>query len=220
MELMKSWINDDLGISRPVISFEADLANGFVFGEILSRHGLLGCNLSALSDSESPHAKTSNFTRLQQPLLDLGIRFNSKLANEIMTEKKGAAASLCYNLKVGLENAMPHGKPGAAKPVTRRGTAEPVLLGSTIKVRAAAATAPPPPCPPGPPPPPPPPGDFSPPPLPLPPPPPSSRRSRTARRSSASRRCSPSTLSRSSSTRCRTRSSSRSRSPSPSTRST
>ena len=118
----------ELLLSRPIYGFESDLANGFLFGEILQRHGLLG-SLEGMIDKDTPTAKIGNFTRLHQPLVDLGISFTSKVANEIMTEKKGAAANLAYQLKVGLQNA----KQGAGEPVVKRGTKEPVLLGSTIK---------------------------------------------------------------------------------------
>ena len=95
------------------------------------RHGLLPGHapLEALQDKESPNAKISNFGMVQQALLDLGVKFDSQIANSIMTEKKGVATNLCYQLRLGLQNAK-----GAGKPVTRRGVAEPVLMGSTIKV--------------------------------------------------------------------------------------
>ena len=107
------------------------MANGYLIGEILTRHGLLPGHapLDALLDKESPNAKISNFGLVQQALLDLGVKFDSNIANSIMTEKKGAATNLCYQLRLGLQNAK-----GAGKPVTRRGVAEPVLMGSTIKV--------------------------------------------------------------------------------------
>ena len=41
MELLRSWVNDELKLSRPVSSFEVDMANGYLIGEILVRHGLL-----------------------------------------------------------------------------------------------------------------------------------------------------------------------------------
>ena len=41
MELLRSWVNDDLQLSRHVNSFEKDMANGYLIGEILARHGLL-----------------------------------------------------------------------------------------------------------------------------------------------------------------------------------
>ena len=131
MELLRSWVNDELKLSRSVSSFEVDMANGYLIGEILVRHGLLPGHapLDALLDKESPNAKISNFGLVQQALLDLGVKFDSQIANSIMTEKKGVATNLCYQLRLGLQNAK-----GAGKPVTRRGVAEPVLMGSTIKV--------------------------------------------------------------------------------------
>ena len=129
MELLRSWLNDELRLSRPVSSFEGDMANGYLIGEILVRHGLLRSG-EVLGDRESPAAKISNFNQVQQPLLDLGVKFDSNIANSVMTEKKGVATNLCYQLRLGLQNAK-----GAGKPVTRRGVAEPVLLGSTIKER-------------------------------------------------------------------------------------
>ena len=130
MELLRSWVNDELKLSRSVSSFEVDMANGYLIGEILVRHGLLPGHapLEALQDKESPNAKISNFGMVQQALLDLGVKFDSQIANSIMTEKKGVATNLCYQLRLGLQNAK-----GAGKPVTRRGVAEPVLMGSTIK---------------------------------------------------------------------------------------
>ena len=40
-ELIRSWLNDDVGLSRQVGSFEDDLANGYLIGELLHRHALV-----------------------------------------------------------------------------------------------------------------------------------------------------------------------------------
>ena len=128
MELLRTWLNDDLGLSRPVDSFEADFANGYLIGEVLLRHGLLP-NADSLADKSTPMAMVTNFNLLQQPLLDLGVDFSSKVANAIMTEKKNVATNLCYQLKLGLENA----KDGGGRPVHRRGNSQQVLLGSTLR---------------------------------------------------------------------------------------
>lgn len=37
-ELILSWLNDELQLSRRVTSFEHDFTNGFLFGEILARY--------------------------------------------------------------------------------------------------------------------------------------------------------------------------------------
>jgi len=129
MELLKSWVNQTLPPScRPVEDFEGDLCNGYIFGQLLEEHGLLPPG-APLLDSEAPRDKVTNLTTVQQSLLDLGVKFNSKIANELMTETKGTAVNMCYQLKLGLENA----KSGGGKAVTRRGKQEPVLLGSTLK---------------------------------------------------------------------------------------
>ncbi len=104
------------------------MANGYLIGELLYSHGLLP-SMSGLLDKETPAAKVQNLTICQQPLLDLGVKFSSKIANELMTESKGTAVQLVYQLKLGLENA----KDGGGKPVHRRGRSQQVLLGSTLK---------------------------------------------------------------------------------------
>jgi hypothetical protein len=139
MELLRSWVNDDLQLSRHVNSFEKDMANGYLIGEILARHGLLR-SMDALQDKETPGAKVNNLTAVQQALLDIGVKYDSNIANSIMTEKKGAATNLCYQLRLGLQNAK-----GAGKPVTRRNVPEPVLMSSTIKARRRLAPPPRPP---------------------------------------------------------------------------
>ena len=98
MELLRSWVNDELKLSRSVSSFEVDMANGYLIGEILVRHGLLPGHapLEALQDKESPNAKISNFGMVQQALLDLGVKFDSQIANSIMTEKKGVATKKAH----------------------------------------------------------------------------------------------------------------------------
>lgn len=131
MEVLRAWL-DELGLSRQVVNFEEDLCNGYLLGEILHCYGMLP-TLDMLQDKDSPTAKVNNFTALQQPLLDLGLKFNSKIANEVMTERKGAAVNLCYQLKLGLENAKQGGGPNRIA-VVRRGKKEPVLLSATIEV--------------------------------------------------------------------------------------
>ena len=104
------------------------MANGYLLAELLDAHGLLPAG-SRVVDRENPSAKVQNLTSIQQPLLDLGVKFDSKIANELMTETKGTAVNMLYQMKLGIENA----KAGGAKPVVRRGRAEPVLLGATLK---------------------------------------------------------------------------------------
>ena len=130
MELLKAWANETLPSScRQIDHFEGDLCNGYLLGVLLDEHGLLPQG-TQLQDSEAPSVKVANLTAIQQPLLDLGVKFNSKLANDLMTETKGVGINMMYQLKLGLENAKTG---GGGKPVVRRGKKEAVLLGSTLK---------------------------------------------------------------------------------------
>jgi len=37
-ELILSWLNDEVQLSKKVTSFENDFANGYLFGELLSKY--------------------------------------------------------------------------------------------------------------------------------------------------------------------------------------
>ncbi|KAG8461563.1 hypothetical protein KFE25_001167 [Diacronema lutheri] len=104
MELLRSWLNDELRLSRPVRSFETDFRNGLLLGEILHRHGLLD-DLSAMSKGDGPHAMIKNFNTLQPALRKLNITLDSRVANQIMVEKPGVATNVVYQLKLALDNA-------------------------------------------------------------------------------------------------------------------
>ena len=90
MELLRTWLNDDLGLSRPVDSFEADFANGYLLGELLHRKGLLP-SLDGLVDRDTSGAKVENFKILLQPLRDLKVKFDSNMATKIMAGEAAVA---------------------------------------------------------------------------------------------------------------------------------
>lgn len=105
-ELLKSWVNS-LHVSSNVEEFERDLANGFCFGEILAHpdYDLLKTEeFSTFANNDSAEAKVSNFQHLAPVLRDLGIKFDSLIANQIMTEKHGVALRLLHQIKQSLQS--------------------------------------------------------------------------------------------------------------------
>ena len=64
------------------------------------------CNLQPdfehFDPSDHPDAMLNNFSRLQPTLSRLGIKLDSKRANGIMTQKRGAALRLLYDIKVAV----------------------------------------------------------------------------------------------------------------------
>ncbi|EOD14909.1 hypothetical protein EMIHUDRAFT_197559 [Emiliania huxleyi CCMP1516] len=83
-ELLRGWLNDDVGLSRQVGSFEDDLANGYLIGELLHRHAVMTDSaFGGFKDQQAGAAiaKIQNFRQVQQALVDLGVTFDSRLAN-------------------------------------------------------------------------------------------------------------------------------------------
>ena len=74
------------------------MASGYLFGEILSKLSLQPDFPSFQSDG-SPDAMINNFTRLHPTLKQLGVKFDSNVANALMREEKGTAAQLLYSIK-------------------------------------------------------------------------------------------------------------------------
>ncbi len=64
-ELLRRWINEEIKVSRPVKSFDSDFCNGYLFGEILSRYGLLEPQVLAtkFTNDDTPGCKLGNFTQ-------------------------------------------------------------------------------------------------------------------------------------------------------------
>jgi hypothetical protein len=52
-------------------------------------------------------ANMDNFFKLQTTLMNLKIKFDSKLINQIMKEERGAALRLLYQMKMALEKVYP-----------------------------------------------------------------------------------------------------------------
>jgi hypothetical protein len=100
-EILVRWIRDDVGIPQVSSDLEKECSNGFVIGKILNRYGLFP-ELDKLQNKATPEIKLSNFQRLLPALRALNIRFNSQLANELMTEERGAALNILLQLKSNL----------------------------------------------------------------------------------------------------------------------
>jgi hypothetical protein len=66
-ELLRRWINDEIKVSRSVKNFDSDFCNGYLFGEILSRYGLLEPQVfsTKFTNDDTPGCKLGNFTQVR-----------------------------------------------------------------------------------------------------------------------------------------------------------
>jgi hypothetical protein len=101
-EILLRWVREDIGISKVSSDLDKECANGIVFGKILHHYGLFP-EYEKMIHKSTPEAKLSNFQRLVPALKALSIRFNSQIANELMTEEHGVALKMLQQLKSQLD---------------------------------------------------------------------------------------------------------------------
>lgn len=101
-ELLANWINNELELSKHVDNFEKDFANGYLFGEILKRYNQQD-DFDEFSQNDNRDNKINNFVLLEPTFKNLKVKFNAKLIDNIMKEKRGAALGLLCQLKMALE---------------------------------------------------------------------------------------------------------------------
>ncbi|KXS16769.1 hypothetical protein M427DRAFT_30893 [Gonapodya prolifera JEL478] len=103
---LAQWINGDVHLSAsPITSDQLDaaFANGYLFAEILSRHGVGGDLLGEVANSSKPEVAIRNFTLLERILRErLGVKISSTFAFDIIHCKPGNAAKLLYQVKSAL----------------------------------------------------------------------------------------------------------------------
>lgn len=75
-----------------------DFASGFALGELLHKLQLQP-DFERFDGAGSPDALINNFTRLQPTLKALGVKFNSRTANALISGKRGAALKVLYDIK-------------------------------------------------------------------------------------------------------------------------
>lgn len=101
-QLLRTWLEEDVRVTRPCESFETDFANGALFAEVLVRLGALpdaGC----VSDAGAPAARVSNFAALAPALRSLGVALGTPLVRAIITEQRGAAMKLLHMIKSAVD---------------------------------------------------------------------------------------------------------------------
>lgn len=101
-DILRQWLNDELQLSRPVQSFERDLANGYLVGEILNKLGYLKNNVfhATFKDNKHPLTLVSNWGTIASTLDHINIRLSPHEASEVKEARAGAALRLVYQLKM------------------------------------------------------------------------------------------------------------------------
>ncbi|XP_054543895.1 sperm flagellar protein 2 isoform X2 [Talpa occidentalis] len=116
-EILCQWLNQEVKVSQTVSpkSFAKAFSSGYLIGEVLHKFELQD-DFSEFSESRNPSTKRSNFSRLEPTLHLLGVQFDQNMAQNIITEKPGAATKLLYQLYITLQKRKRGGPSGLEVP--------------------------------------------------------------------------------------------------------
>ncbi|XP_060092049.1 sperm flagellar protein 2-like [Heteronotia binoei] len=119
-DILCDWLNREVKLSRVVDqeSFPREFASGYLIGELLHKYELQD-DFDQFSQGRVANAKLNNFSRMEPTLQLLGVQFDQNVARNIMTEQRGAATKLVYQLYVALEKKKKAGLTGVAMDAMR-----------------------------------------------------------------------------------------------------
>jgi len=105
-EILATWLNEEVGLTRKVDEFEEDFSSGYLFGELLWKFNQQA-NFEEFSKKDAISHRLQNFEKLEPTLRNLNIKFDSKMVDKIMKRERGIALRLLYQLKMVLEKVYP-----------------------------------------------------------------------------------------------------------------
>jgi adenylate kinase family enzyme len=100
-DLLKQWLNEEIGLSENVVDFEQDFANGYLLGELLYRFNQQA-QFENFINKPTADAKISNWCLLEPSVRQMNIKFDSKSAYSIMCQQKGSITKLLYQIKMAI----------------------------------------------------------------------------------------------------------------------
>jgi hypothetical protein len=112
-KLIFKWLNDEVGLSKHVVSFEDDFRDGCLLGELLYRYNQQD-NFGDFENKFTPDARIKNYCLLEPTIRRLGLDFNFKLAFDIMNGKHGVTRALLAELRPLLERIQKNSEPPIA----------------------------------------------------------------------------------------------------------
>ena len=101
-DLILQWLNDEVQLSRKISNFEDDFQNGYLIGELLSKHNQQ-LNFEDFRDQNHRDSKINNFRLIFPTLNQLKIQFDSRLSDQIIRKERDVAKNLLYQIKMALE---------------------------------------------------------------------------------------------------------------------
>lgn len=100
--LLLQWLNEEVQLSEHVSGFNYSFKDGFLLGELLHRYNQI-MTFPRFIQHGTPQNILDNFALLQPVMTKIGVRFNSKVASDIMHGNESVTKSILYEMKICLE---------------------------------------------------------------------------------------------------------------------
>lgn len=103
MELLLNWLNSEVRLSERIADVDRQFANGFLFGEVLSKYNQILEFEAKFANSETKAAVVQNYCQIFAILQTMKVKFNSNTALAIIRGTPNSAVLLLRALKDHLE---------------------------------------------------------------------------------------------------------------------
>jgi hypothetical protein len=101
VELIETWVNTEVKLSKKIKNIEDDFSNGYLFGELLDKYKMI-TNFSEYTDKDDNETKIANFKLLEKAFRDMEIKIDKGRIFDLLNKKKGVSARFLYMIKMTL----------------------------------------------------------------------------------------------------------------------
>lgn len=100
-EILSSWLNQELELSKPIQLFNKDFCNGYALAEVLFKLNMMkAVDFDECKVNDQPGYVAKNFCKVAESLRSLGVNFSPSMVTDIMAGTDGAALRLIYQIKM------------------------------------------------------------------------------------------------------------------------
>lgn len=102
--ILTKWVNEEVKLSSKVETLEAQLADGVLLAELLSKFRVERVPL--LREATAHDERLRNLRQLLPALRELGLKPKGSILEGVATEQRGAAARLLFEVRLALTGEL------------------------------------------------------------------------------------------------------------------
>lgn len=103
--IIETWLNEKIELSKPITNFEKDFSNGYLFAELLFKMKRLP-SLERFYDSNNKEEVDHNYMLLDKTFKDLNIRLSQEEMNKLKNQVKNQSKKILCMIKNKLDSSF------------------------------------------------------------------------------------------------------------------